>query len=318
MPTRRADALPYAELHCLTHFTFLRGASHPGELIERAQALGYTALAITDECSVAGVVRAQVALRKVRESAAKEAAVPGATAPAVLKLIIGAEFRLDCGLKFVALAMNRQGYGRLCSLITCGRRAAPKGEYLLTRADVETCLQQCLILWLPEREPQREAAQWLQARFPGNVWIAVELFRDGADREHLEALRRLGLECDLPLVASGDVHMHVRERRRLQDALTAIRCGVPLTETGLRLYPNGERHLREPARLARLYPAALLAQTLVIAERCSFSLDELKYEYPQEILPAGETPHHIFAQARGAGNSQALAPGHTTASARHY
>ncbi len=192
--------------------------------------MGYSALAITDECSVAGVVRAHVALRKVRETAAKEAAVPGAIVPPVLKLIIGAEFRLNCGLKFVALAMNRQGYGRLCSLITCGRRAAPKGEYLLTRMDVETCLEQCLILWLPEREPQREAAQWLQARFRGNVWMAAELFRDGSDREHLEALHRLSLECDLPLVASGDVHMHMRDRRRLQDALTAIRCGVPLTE----------------------------------------------------------------------------------------
>src|SRR3984885_5163487 len=285
MVTRRAAGPRYAELHCLTHFTFLRGASYPGELIERAQALGYTALAITDECSVAGVVRAHVALREAR---------------AALKLIIGAEFRLTCGLKFVALAMNRQGYGRLCSLITRGRRAAPKGEYSLTRADVEDCLQQCVILWLPGREPDREAAhretahreiaQWLRACFPDNVWIAVELFRDGHDREHLDALTRLGVDCGLPLVASGDVHMHVRQRRKLQDALTAIRFKVPLTAAGLHLYPNGERHLREPARLARLYPAALLAQTLVVAERCSFSLDELKYEYPQELVPLGETP----------------------------
>jgi error-prone DNA polymerase len=265
----------YAELHCLTHFTFLRGASHPGELVERAQALGYTALAITDECSVAGVVRAHVALKR---------------APSSLKLIIGAEFRLTCGLKFVALAMNRQGYGCLCSLITRGRRAAPKGEYSLTRADVESCLEQCLILWLPERDPDPEAAEWLRQRFGGNLWIAVELLRDGTDSAHLTALQQLGRRFDLPLVASGDVHMHVRERRRLQDALTAIRLNVPLSEVGLRLYPNGERHLREPARLARLYPPELLVETLRIVERCSFSLGELKYEYPQELIPVGETP----------------------------
>src|ERR1700733_5197318 len=213
MVTRRAAGPRYAELHCLTHFTFLRGASYPGELIERAQALGYTALAITDECSVAGVVRAHVALRETR---------------AALKLIIGAEFRLTCGLKFVALAMNRQGYGRLCSLITRGRRAAPKGEYSLTRTDVEDCLQQCVILWVPGREPDceaahREAARWLRACFPDNVWIAVELLRDGNDREHLDALTRLGGDCRLPRVAGGDVHMQVRQRRKLQDALTAIR-----------------------------------------------------------------------------------------------
>ncbi|HEY1900076.1 MAG TPA: error-prone DNA polymerase [Steroidobacteraceae bacterium] len=266
----------YAELHCLTHFTFLRGASHPEELVERAQELGYTALAITDECSVAGVVRAHMAIKKL--------------APPALKLIIGAEFRLTCGLKLVALAMNRQGYGRLCSLITRGRRAAPKGEYSLSRADVETCLDQCLVLWLPGPEPDPETAQWLRQHFPGSAWIAVELLRDAADSARLEALRHIGRTFDLPLVASGDVHMHVRERRRLQDALTAIRLNVPLTEAGLRLYPNGERHLREPVRLARLYPAELLAQTLVIAQRCNFSLHELKYEYPQELIPAGETP----------------------------
>ncbi|HTX24938.1 MAG TPA: error-prone DNA polymerase [Steroidobacteraceae bacterium] len=279
----------YAELHCLTNFTFLRGASHPEELVHRARQLGYAALAITDECSVAGVVRAHVAAKEA--SAAAES--PAATAP--LKLLIGAEFQLTCGMRFIALATNRRGYGRLCSLITRGRRAASKGQYTLTRADVESCLDQCLMLWLPSLDlpslqASLEAASWLQERFRGNLWIAAELARGGADRKRLATLAEVGRKLALPLVASGNVHMHVRERRRLQDVLTAIRLNVPLDEAGWNLSANGERYLRERARLARLYPRALLAETLAVAERCAFSLDELKYEYPREIVPQGETP----------------------------
>jgi error-prone DNA polymerase len=274
----------YAELHCLTNFTFLRGASHPGELVRRACQLGLTALAITDECSVAGVVRAHIE--------AKDLASEGH----VLKVIIGSEFRLTCGLRFIALAPNRQGYGRLCRLITRGRRAAEKGTYALTRADVESILEQCLVLWLPERQPDIEAGQWLADRFPHSLWIAVELLRDGADRARLETLHNLGRTLALPLVASGDVHMHERSRRQLQDVMTAIRLNVPLTEAGWHLYPNGERYLREPARLARLYPPELLAESLTIAERCTFSLDELRYEYPHELVPAGSTPAMYLRQ----------------------
>ncbi|MGH8149799.1 MAG: error-prone DNA polymerase [Steroidobacteraceae bacterium] len=297
----------YAELHCLTNFTFLRGASHPEELVGRARELGYAALAITDECSVAGVVRAHMAAKK--ESGAAPAG--GAHPP---KLIIGAEFRLVDGLRFVALAVNRREYGRLCALITRGRRAAPKGEYALTRADVESCLEQSAILWLPGRvsgpgascgieesydtgagcgpgaEPDLDAGAWLNERFRGNVWIAAELVLDGGNRERLAALTQASRRLGLPLVTAGDVHMHVRERRRLQDALTAIRLNLPLAEAGWRLAPNGERYLRERTRLARLYPRELLDETLAVAERCEFSLDELRYEYPHELVPESETP----------------------------
>ncbi len=264
--------MEYAELHCLSNFTFLRGASHPKELIERAADLGYTALALTDECSLSGVVRAHVT--------AKERGV---------KLIIGSELRLACGLALVALAIDRHGYGRLCRLITQGRRAAVKGGYHLTRADLAV-LEHCLILWLPGRRPCDSQARWLAERFPGEVWIAVELLRGGADREHLEALRRIGRETGLRLVASGDVHMHVRSRRTMQDALTAIRLNVPVAEAGENLHPNGERHLRERERLARLYPRELLEETVRITQRCAFSLDELRYEYPGELVPPGQTP----------------------------
>jgi error-prone DNA polymerase len=246
--------------------------------VGQAVELGYEALAITDECSVAGVVRAHVAAKGQQ-----------------LKLIIGSELRLTCGLKLVALATDRRGYGRLCRLITRGRRAAEKGGYSLTRADLEeNGLEHCLLLWLPEYPAAEEAccaqARWLKERFSGRLWAAVELLRDGVDRERLETLQRIGRDAGLPLVASGDVHMHVRARRRLQDAVTAIRHNVPIREAGRRLYPNGERYLRERQRLAKLYPRELLEETVVIARRCAFSLEELRYEYPHELVPAGETP----------------------------
>ena len=262
----------YAELHCLSNFTFLRGASHPRDLVTQAAALGYAALALTDECSVSGVVRAHVA--------AKEQG---------LKLIIGSELRLTCGLGVVALATDRHGYGRLCRLITRARRAAAKGGYRLERTDL-ALLEHCLILWLPGEPPRASEARWLAERFPGQVWITVELLRGGADRERLEALERIGRETGLRLVAGGDVHMHVRSRRRLQDALTAIRLNVPIAQAGNSLHPNGERYLRERGRLGRLYPRELLDETVSIAQRCVFSLDELRYEYPRELVPPGQTP----------------------------
>ncbi|MBI2319811.1 MAG: error-prone DNA polymerase, partial [Betaproteobacteria bacterium] len=277
------SALPaYAELHCLSNFTFLRGASHPEELVERAQALGYSALAVTDECSLAGVVRAHVA--------AKEFGLP---------LIIGAEIRLDDGPRLVLLATDREGYGNLSELITTGRRRSEKGRYSLSCADLEHGLPGCLALLLPPHPgplprggegKDTTHAKWLAEGFPGRAWIAAELLCGPDDRARLEALRELGKASGLPLVAAGDVHMHVRSRRRLQDTLTAIRLGTPVRECGHALYPNGERHLRLRMRLANLYPPELLAETLAIAARCDFSLDSLRYEYPEELVPEGETP----------------------------
>jgi len=275
----------YAELHCLSNFSFLRGASHPHELVAQAVALGYRALALTDECSVAGVVRAHMA--------AKEQP---------LKLIIGAEFRLSCGLKFVALAIDRRGYGALCRLITRGRRAAQKGSYHLTRADVaDGAPEHCFILWVPDAAPRAEELEWLATRFPQQLRIAVELLREGEDDAHLAQLEALGARCGVALLAAGDVHMHVRARRQLQDALTAIRLGVPLAQAGVRLYRNGERYLREPRRLARLYPRALLESAAAVAEGCHFSLEELRYEYPRELVPPGESAQSYLRKLTEAG-----------------
>lgn len=270
----------YAELHCLSSFSFLRGASQPQELAARAVELGYSALAVTDECSVAGVVRAHTALRDTPT-----------------RLIVGSEFRLSEGPLLVALAVDRQGYARLCRLITRGRRQAPKGEYRLSAIDVFELLipPHVLLLWVPtlaelQRASADSFAEQLIQHAAGSVWLAVELLRDGTEQRHLQMARAISARTGLPLVAAGGACMHRRERRRLHDALTAIRLGTSVDAAGLALLPSGERHLREKARLARLYPPELLQETVVIAERCRFSLDELRYEYPRELVPDSHTP----------------------------
>ena len=150
--------------------------------------------------------------------------------------------------------------------------------------------------------------------FPGRAWIAAELFARSGDRARLDALAALARATGLPLVAAGDVHMHVRARRALQDTLTAIRLRTPLAECGYALFPNGERHLRSRARLATLYPRALTDATLDLVARCAFSLDELRYEYPEELVPAGQTPASASARIGGGGHwrggmaSRLLAP----------
>ena len=268
----------YAELHCLSNFSFLRGASHPCELVERAHELEYGALAITDECSVAGVVRAHEAMRKLP---------PGTP---LRKLIVGSEIRLDDGLKLVVLAADREGYGSLCSLITLGRMREGKGSYHLARRDLSGGLPGCFALLVPGTKPDCGQARFVAECFPHRAWIAAGLHCGPNDKSRLARLRELARQSGLPLVAAGDVHLHKRSRRHLQDVLTAIRLGVPVRQAGNALYPNGERHLRHLLRLAQLYPPELLVESLEVAARCDFSLDSLRYEYPDEIVPGGHTP----------------------------
>ncbi len=276
----------YAELHCTTNYSFLRGASRPEELVERARALGYTALAVTDECSLSGTVRAH--------EPAKQAGLP---------LIVGTAVQLADGPRLVLLATNRAGYGRLCALITSGRRRSPKGEYRLLRADLAGGLPDCLALLIPpvdwrSCEPH---LPWFTRIFAGRAWLAVELLRDGHDRQRLEVAAAWRERFGLPLTAAGDVHMHARGRRPVQDLLTAIRLNTPVRELGLRLYSNGERHLRAREDLAGLYPPELLAETLAIAAHCRFSLDELRYEYPDDVTPAGINPRRFLRRLTEAG-----------------
>ncbi|HEY0975475.1 MAG TPA: error-prone DNA polymerase [Solimonas sp.] len=263
----------YVELHALSAFSFQRGASKPDELANHALDIGYRGLAITDECSMAGVVRAHQALKE--------------RGRLDWPLIIGSEFTLRDGPKLVLLAESQRGYADICERITQGRRHAEKGEYRLGRAEFDAALPDVCALWIPRGAHERDELAWLRDRYAGRLWIAVELHRDGDDREKLARLQTLSQRFGVPLVASGDVHMHAAERRPLQDVMTALRHHTTVERSGRHLYANGERHLRAPEILARLYPAELLRETLTVAERCRFRLNELKYEYPREILGAG-------------------------------
>ncbi|HZD54403.1 MAG TPA: PHP domain-containing protein, partial [Woeseiaceae bacterium] len=275
----------YAELHALSNFSFLKGASHPEELVLMAAELEYRALAITDECSLSGIVRAHSAAKRCD-----------------LELIVGTEARLEEGPKLVVLAQNRRGYARLSRLITEGRRAAEKGEYRLDRRAFDDGLSDCLVLFVPDNRLCLDAKnRWMLDAFRGRLWIAVELLADGLERERLCRLYRLGRELGLPLVASGDVHMHCRERRALQDTVTAVREGVTLDRAGLRLFPNGERYLRPREVLGRIHPPDLLAESIRIAESIDFSLNELRYTYPEELVPPGETPASWLENLTGEG-----------------
>jgi len=272
------DDLPaYAELHCLSDFSFLRGAASAEELFARARQCGYEALAITDECSLAGIVRALEASEATG-----------------LKLVVGSEFRLSDGLRLVLLVENQAGYTQLCRLITVGRRATTKGRYRLTRRDVESVLDEAgrglFALWLPARTPDPEQGRWLKQLFGERAFLAVELHRDEDDDARLHQLLALAAAQGMTPVAAGDVHMDVRRQRVLQDTMTAIRHGLPLAECGEHLFRNGERHLRTRRALGNIYPAALLEAAVRLARRCTFDLRKLEYRYPVELVPEGHTP----------------------------
>ncbi|MDF0732044.1 error-prone DNA polymerase [Pseudomonas entomophila] len=260
----------YAELHCLSNFSFQRGASSADELFVRAKAQGYTALAITDECTLAGIVRAWQAAKAQG-----------------LRLIVGSEVRVQEGPKLVLLVEDLVGYQNLCALVTRARRRAGKGAYQLLAEDLQAHHQGLLALWVVD-DPNHGPG--LQALFGERLWLAVHLHRGSDDAAYLQRLRTLAGRLGIRAVACGDVHMHSRGRRALQDCMTAIRQHCNVAEAGAHLYPNGERHLRPREQLAGLYPADLLAETLAIAGRCRFDLGELRYQYPRELVPEGHDP----------------------------
>lgn len=265
--------MPYAELHCVTNFSFLRGASHPHELVQRAAELGYQALATTDECSLAGVVKAHVAALEHD-----------------LQLIIGSEFKLD-GQRLLVLVPNRQAYAELSALITLARRRSEKGDYRLEWCDLQSNLRNGLIIWLPSGDlaKDQQHGAWLSEWFLGRLWIGVEHLLYGNDSQQYYYYRNLAAMWQLPMLACGDVHMHSAERQPLQDVLTAIHHGCSVMSLGARRFANAERHLRRLDQLQKLYPPALLAETLVVARRCHFSLQELRYEYPADVVPPNVT-----------------------------
>ncbi len=267
-----AGAPAYAELHCLSNYSFLRSASHPDELVARAAALGYRALAITDECSMAGVVKAHQAAK------AQD-----------IELLIGSEFTPhESQDTLVLLAQNRTGYGQICQAITRARRRCDKGRYRFDWQDIEADFSDCLLLWAPAQPEQEEArAAQLQALFGDRLWLLLERVLVPGEGTRLSALQALAQRQGIAIVAAGQVRMHQRERKPLLDVLDGIRQGCTLAQAGDRLAANGDAYLKPRPRLLQRYRPEWLAQTLVVAKRCRFSLDELRYEYPAELVPEG-------------------------------
>jgi error-prone DNA polymerase len=317
---------PYAELHCRSNFSFLTGASHPEELVARAAQLGYSALAITDECTLSGVVRAHAEAKRCglhliigseMQLTLPAAGAPGpAAAPAVPAAGAG-----ERHARLVLLAQTRRGYGNLSQWITVARRRAEKGCYLAHPSDVEgkvpnapmlTGLPDCLALLVPDAgQPFEQVfahAMWLGTWFQGRAAIALELLHRAGDEDLIDRVRRVAEVTGLPIVAAGDVLMHLRSRKPLQDTLTATRLGLPVAQCGWRLQSNAEAHLRSRGRLWALYEPPWLQNTLVLAGSCRFSLDELRYEYPQEIVPDGHTPTSHLRQLTEAGALRRFPP----------
>ena len=293
-PTPLLDRLPrYAELHCRSNFSFLTGASHPEELVARAAQLGYAAIAITDECSVAGVVRAHEEAKRQNEAGSP------------IQLLIGSVFEVQGegatpACRLVLIARHREGYGDLCELITLARLRCAKGQYRLTVRDLDSGAAHlrgapgCHALLIPRREDPPELllaqARWLLATFAERAAIAIELLLYADDTLLVERLDAVAGHTGLPLVAAGDVLMHLRSRKPVQDTVTAVRLKTPLADCGFSLARNAEQHLRSRLRLAQLYRPAWLQAAVRIAEACAFSLSELRYEYPAELVPEGSTP----------------------------
>ena len=283
----------YAELQVTSNFSFLRGGSHPEELVFRAAELGYRAIAITDRNTFAGVVRAHAAARETG-----------------IKLLPGVRLDLMDGNALICLPMDRPAWGRLSSLLTIGKLRAGKGDCQLTPGDLENYAAGQIAIALPpgmpspgnkgaERDWKRfEAfAAFAAGIFPGRTYLAAHRLHRGGDTAQLARLERLAQRAGTPLVATNDVHYHDPGRRFLQEVLTCIREGVTLEEAGFRLFANAERYLKPVSEIRRLfadYPEAV-ARSVEIADAVSFSLDELRYEYPADPVPGGRTPDEELA-----------------------
>ncbi|MBL0124042.1 MAG: error-prone DNA polymerase [Betaproteobacteria bacterium] len=264
-------------LHCLSNFSFLRGASHAEHLVSRAAELGYTAIAITDECSVSGAVRAHMEAKEHK-----------------IKLIIGAEFTVHDAPaidRLILLAKNRNGYGDLSELITLARSRSPKGEYQLFTGDLAHLSDGiAIIVPFPLHADAQANIAAIARHFVAACWLGAALDYGPDDEGKLTALNTLAEACHLPLAACDRILFANREDKPLQDVLTAVRLKKPVAELGTALNVHAENYLKPISHLARRYSPAMIAQTLIIAAHCKFTLDELRYEYPREVIPVDETP----------------------------
>jgi DNA polymerase III alpha subunit len=272
----------YAELQVTSNFSFLRGASHPDELVVTAAALGHQAIAITDRNSLAGIVRAHHAAKTIG-----------------IRLVIGVRLDLADGASLLAFPEDRAAYGRLTRLLTLGKRRAPKGECHLDYADVAAHGEGQILVVLPPNEGDvAEFAARAAADFRGRAYLAAHHLYRGDDSRRLARLAEIADKTGLPLLATNDVHYHVPERRPLQDVVTCIREHCTIAEAGFRLAAHAERHLKPASEMARLFHGYedALARSLEIVERCRFNLDELRYEYPEEPVPPGTTPQQWLTE----------------------
>ncbi|WP_175781378.1 error-prone DNA polymerase [Burkholderia anthina] len=302
----------YAELFCRSNFSFLHGASHAEELVERAFELGYRGIAITDECSLAGAPRMHVA--------AKAKGLP---------LVIGSYFEVtpdeaapghDPGpgaFGLVLLAQNREGYGNLSELISWRRMASPKGTYKLTSRMLSAppaefahlrSMPDCFAILVPAYPVRADVLDaqvaWFRTTFGERARLGLVQLQRALDGAQREEIREAGERRGVRIVALGDVTMHRRSCKELQDVMTAIRVGMPVSECGYALAPNAEQHLRARNRIGNLYSPAEIEETCAILDTCDFKLDSLRYEYPDEIVPKGLTPTSYLEQETRAGAAE--------------
>lgn len=264
----------YAELHCVSNYTFLRGASYPEELVQHAAELGYEAIAITDECSLAGIVKAHVE--------AKSHAI---------KLIIGSEFYIEDNLHLILLAKNINGYAELCRFITTTRRNSQKGAYCATRKILYASeLKNCFALWFFNDRSNPLDGIFLKNIFHDHLWIGTCLSFSGQDKKILRLIEHISHYFSIPACACGNVHMHIQSRKPLQDVISAIRLNTTVAELGFKRLSNSESYLRPISALDKIYPEKLLRGTITIADACNFSLDQIRYQYPTESIPKQYTP----------------------------
>ncbi len=297
----------YSELQVTSHFSFLRGASSAGELFATAAAMGIEALAITDRNTLAGMVRAH--------EAAKETGV---------RLVVGCRLDLVCGLSVLAYPTDRAAYARLCRLLSLGKARAGKGRCRLEWADLAACGEGLVAVLLPDLADAACARHLRRLRdaFGDRAYLALTLRRRPGDQMRLWELSQLAGRIGVPTVATNDVLFHTPDRRMLQDVVTAIRHNTTIDELGLRRARHADRHLKPPAEMHRLFarwPEAL-ARTAEIADRCRFSLDELRYQYPEERDDPTQTPQQVLERLTWAGAAQrypAGVPGKVADTLRH-
>ncbi|PML53844.1 error-prone DNA polymerase [Vibrio lentus] len=265
----------YSELFCQSNYSFLEGASHAEELVLQADFLRYKALAVTDECSVAGVVKVHSAIKQHKLS---------------LKQIVGSMFWLNEECQVVLLCPNRKAYAELCRIITNARRRSSKGHYQLSEWDVMSA-KHCFILWLPQQKNEdAHWGQWLSQHHSSRLWIGLQRHLKQTDQQYTDYCVELSQHHHLPITACGGVLMHNANRLPLQHSLTAIKYQRPITEVGSHLLANAERCLRSINKISHIFKAEWLEESNRISELCEFDLDSLRYEYPSELIPQGETP----------------------------